>query len=80
LNIEKAGIPAALTGPVARGDIKTVERHIKAIGEKSPELLDLYNTLGFHTIGIAESKGTLSKKSADILKKITNRKDRKDSA
>jgi len=72
LNIEKAGIPAALTGPVARGDIKTVERHIKAIREKSPELLDLYNTLGFHTIGIAESKGTLSKKSADILKKISN--------
>lgn len=71
-NIEKAGIPAALTGPVARGDIETVERHIKAIGEKSPELLDLYNTLGFYTIDIAESKGTLSKKSADILKKISN--------
>ena len=72
-NIEKAGIPAALTGPIARGDIETVKRHIEAIGKKSPELLDLYNTLGFHTIGIAESKGSLSEKSADILKKITNK-------
>jgi len=70
-NIEKAGITEALTGPVARGDIETVKRHIEAIGEKLPELLDLYNTLGFHTIGIAQSKGTLSEKSADILKKIT---------
>lgn len=70
-NIEKAGIPAALTGPIARGDIETVEKHIEEIRKKSPELVDLYNTLGFHTIGIAESKGTLSKKSADILKKIT---------
>ncbi|MDL1962937.1 MAG: DUF2520 domain-containing protein [Deltaproteobacteria bacterium] len=70
-NIEKAGIPAALTGPVVRGDIETVKRHIEAIGEKTPELLDLYNTLGFYTIGIAESKGTLSEESADILKKIT---------
>ena len=71
-NIEKAGITEALTGPIARGDVETVKRHIEAIGEKSPELLDLYNTLGFHTIGIAEAKGTLSKKSADILKKIIN--------
>jgi predicted short-subunit dehydrogenase-like oxidoreductase (DUF2520 family) len=70
-NIEKAGIPAALTGPIARGDIETVERHIEAIGKKSPELLDLYNALGFHTISIAQLKGSLSKKSADILKKIT---------
>ena len=69
-NIEKAGIPAALTGPIARGDIETVKRHIEAIEKKSPELLDLYNTLGFHTIGIAESKGTLSKKSANILKSL----------
>ena len=71
-NIEKAGIPAALTGPIARGDIETVKRHIEEIRKKSPELLDLYNTLGFHTIGIAESKGTLSEKSADILKKLSN--------
>ena len=70
-NIEKAGIPAALTGPVVRGDIATVKRHIKAIEKKMPELLDLYNTLGFYTIGIAESKGALSEKSADILTKIT---------
>ncbi|MDL1967909.1 MAG: DUF2520 domain-containing protein [Deltaproteobacteria bacterium] len=70
-NIEKAGITEALTGPVARGDIETVKRHIEAIGEKSPELLDLYNTLGFYTISIAEAKGTLSEKYANILKKIT---------
>jgi predicted short-subunit dehydrogenase-like oxidoreductase (DUF2520 family) len=70
-NIEKAGIPSALTGPIARGDIETVKKHIEEIRRKSPELLDLYNALGFHTIDIAKSKGNLSEESADILRKIT---------
>lgn len=36
---------AALTGPIARGDLATVERHRKAIGERTPDLIQLYDTL-----------------------------------
>jgi predicted short-subunit dehydrogenase-like oxidoreductase (DUF2520 family) len=43
----------ALTGPIARGDEETVERHLEAIGETSPELLELYRVLAEHTRAIA---------------------------
>jgi len=69
-NIEKIGIPEALTGPIARGDVETVAKHIEAIGLKTPRLLDLYKTLGFHTIDVALAKGTLSESVAQQLKRI----------
>jgi predicted short-subunit dehydrogenase-like oxidoreductase (DUF2520 family) len=69
-NIEKVGIPAALTGPIERGDVQTIAKHVQEIGSKNPELLALYKTLGLHTIAIAEAKGTLSESAAEQLKKI----------
>ena len=69
-NIENVGIPAALTGPIVRGDVETVAEHVKEIGSKNPELLALYKTLGLHTITIAKAKGTLSESAAEQLQKI----------
>jgi len=37
--------PEALTGPIARGDEATVERHLAALGDTAPELLPLYEAL-----------------------------------
>ena len=37
--------PAALTGPIARGDAATVARHRAALGERTPDLLPLYDVL-----------------------------------
>lgn len=37
--------PRALTGPIARGDEETVQRHLQAIEAEMPELLDLYRAL-----------------------------------
>jgi predicted short-subunit dehydrogenase-like oxidoreductase (DUF2520 family) len=70
-NVEKVGIPEALTGPIVRGDVETVERHVEAIELKIPELIALYKTLGFHTVDIATARGTISKSSAQQLKEIT---------
>lgn len=69
-NIEKVGIPQALTGPIARGDIETVERHVREIGLKAPRLLSFYQALGFHTIEIAVARGTISETSAQALRRI----------
>lgn len=68
-NIETAGIPQALTGPIARGDAKTVSAHISTIDDLEPDVLLLYKTLGRATIQIAKAKGTLSEDAArEILK------------
>lgn len=45
--------PDALTGPIARGDRETVERHRAALAELSPELLDAYDALAAHTEAVA---------------------------
>jgi len=44
---------AALTGPIARGDEATVERHREAIAAAAPELLELYDALADRTRAIA---------------------------
>jgi len=70
-NIKKVGIPNALTGPIARGDVETVEKHVEEIESKAPELLPLYKMLGFYTVDIAAAKGTISESSTQQLKRIT---------
>ena len=69
-NIEKVGTQDALTGPIVRGDVKTVEKHLEEIGLKSPKLLMLYKILAFHTIDIAAARGAISESSVRELKSI----------
>lgn len=70
-NIGNVGVQKALTGPIVRGDTKTVEKHIEEIGLKRPELLALYKMLAFYTVDIAASSGSISKSSIKELKRLT---------
>ena len=72
-NIGAKGIPAALTGPIARGDVATVTAHLKAIEKDAPDLLQLYRCLGLYTVGLARAKGTLNKGAADKLAALLGR-------
>ncbi len=45
----------ALTGPIARGDEATVERHREALRRRAPELLDLYDALAERTRATASA-------------------------
>lgn len=69
-NIKKVGTTEALTGPVVRGDVKTVEDHIKEIKQKTPELAELYKILGYHTVTIAKKRGTLSEQAETDLVRL----------
>lgn len=44
----------ALTGPLQRGDIKTVAEHIKVLEEQMPQYAELYKVLGRHTLPLSE--------------------------
>jgi hypothetical protein len=54
-----------------RGDIAVLKEHITAMGQLSPELSELYGSLGRVALQIAELKGELSqerlKQVASIL-------------
>jgi len=58
---------AALTGPVARGDVETVAAHISALRAAAPEALPAYLALARLTADRALSAGTLSAPDAQRL-------------
>lgn len=66
-NIEAGGTEQSLTGPIARGDIGTVQGHLKALGESMPQLLGLYREMGLFTVDIALGNKTLSAGRAEEL-------------
>lgn len=48
---------AALTGPIERGDIETLERHLAALRRSAPVIEPLYRAAGRHTVDLAQRKG-----------------------
>jgi predicted short-subunit dehydrogenase-like oxidoreductase (DUF2520 family) len=50
--------PDALTGPIARGDVATVERHLEALRAIAPELVPVYESLAerARALGAAEAR------------------------
>ena len=69
-NIKNIGLPDCLTGPVARGDLGTIERHLSALEAKSPSLLITYKELGLQTIPIALAKGKINEQKAEEMKAL----------
>jgi predicted short-subunit dehydrogenase-like oxidoreductase (DUF2520 family) len=55
-NARALGPSAALTGPVARGDVETVRAHLAALADM-PEVLEVYRVLSMEAIPLAESAG-----------------------
>lgn len=52
-NLDERGLPDALTGPIARGDVVTVQRHMDALAARRPETAALYRDLGRTTMPLA---------------------------
>jgi predicted short-subunit dehydrogenase-like oxidoreductase (DUF2520 family) len=69
-NLEKVGLPGALTGPVSRGDLQTVESHLDTIQRLLPEYLKVYKRLGNLTAELARQAGTIKKEDYLKLKKL----------
>jgi predicted short-subunit dehydrogenase-like oxidoreductase (DUF2520 family) len=72
-NIETAGLPKCLTGPIARGDVATVRQHLAALQRYAPQLLPLYKELGAFTIPIGQEKGSLAAERAEELQTLLRR-------
>jgi predicted short-subunit dehydrogenase-like oxidoreductase (DUF2520 family) len=75
-NLEAVGLPAALTGPIARGDEGTVAAHLAWLdahaGDDVPPtravLRDAYIALARIALPLAEAKGTLAPETAARLR------------
>ncbi len=62
-NLRAVGLPEALTGPLARGDVGTIERHIRALDKHEPTLGDLYRRLGRATLPLAVAKWEMARET-----------------
>lgn len=69
-NLASAGVPAALTGPIARGDVDTVRRHLDALRAAAPELVDGYVAMALRTLVVARAKGTIGEEAAAALEHL----------
>lgn len=52
-NALKNGVNQALTGPIERGDVTTIEKHLSVISDKQKKI---YKSLGIQVLSIAENK------------------------
>ena len=69
-NIDSIGIPNCLTGPIARGDTGTINKHLEALEESAPAVLSTYRELGLQTIPVSLAKGRINQQQADELEII----------
>ena len=66
-SLERDGLPAALTGPLTRGDQTTVASHLDALQQASPALLPVYCHLSLAALPLARAKCALSPDAEDAL-------------
>lgn len=70
-NISTQGTVNSLSGPLARGDIQTIKRHMTALADTSPALsdtlLDCYTSLGKQALTLTQAQNVLGE---DVLNKL----------
>ncbi|MBC8031017.1 MAG: DUF2520 domain-containing protein [Pyrinomonadaceae bacterium] len=73
-NLRARAPSSALTGTFARGDIGTVERHLKALSQGSPgDALEVYKLLGLRSLQLAKENGLDPAKVKQITKLLKSK-------
>lgn len=60
----------ALTGPVSRGDVATIQTHLNELEEQLPHLVPVYKSLASETLRVAVRKGSVSAQDSALLMKL----------
>ncbi|MBI4199299.1 MAG: DUF2520 domain-containing protein [Chloroflexi bacterium] len=66
-SIVAQGPRKAATGPIARGDVGTVRRHLEVFAARAPQALALYCQAGLRLVAMVREAGTLSQERAQEL-------------
>ncbi len=69
-SIESAGIAGGMPGPVSRGDVGSVEKHVKSLAGMGPEMLAFYRVMCGITIPLAQSHGAIDEEKAARFKAL----------
>ncbi len=74
-NARALGIARALTGPMTRGDVGTLERHLATLRSDAPAVLPLYVAAAEREIALAEARGALAPAAAAAMRGSLARRD-----
>lgn len=74
-NARALGIARALTGPMTRGDIGTLDRHLATLRAHAPDVLPLYAAAAEREIRLAEGRGALAPEAAAAMRRSLARGD-----
>jgi predicted short-subunit dehydrogenase-like oxidoreductase (DUF2520 family) len=66
-NVERLGLPGALTGPVRRGDSVGVRRHFDVLVQRAPALVPLYSALVAAQLPLARALGEAPREAFDAV-------------
>jgi predicted short-subunit dehydrogenase-like oxidoreductase (DUF2520 family) len=69
-NVERLGLPEALTGPVRRGDATGVGKHLETLRRLSPELVSLYVAAGWTQLPLARALGDAPAEGFDAIAEV----------
>jgi predicted short-subunit dehydrogenase-like oxidoreductase (DUF2520 family) len=69
-NIQNVGLPDCLTGPIARGDLGTINKHLSTLQKENPDIASVYKMLGMATVPIALEKGKIDQTRASELRSL----------
>ena len=69
-SIESAGIAGGMPGPVSRGDLGSIEKHMQAMGELGEHTLDFYRVLCTSTIALAVERGSIDEARAGQFRAV----------
>jgi len=67
-NARAMGINAALTGPITRGDVGTLDAHLAELRARAPGVLELYLAAARRELALAEERGGLTPEAANALR------------
>ncbi|NLV85599.1 MAG: DUF2520 domain-containing protein [Clostridiales bacterium] len=68
-NIQEKGPIEALTGPIVRGDLNTINLHLQALEARLPSELDYYKSMSLKTVQMLENK-RLTHEQVEKLKQV----------
>lgn len=69
-NIERMGTAQAFTGPISRGDIETLKKHLHAIDSRCPDLSGVYRALGIQAVDLCLGEKPLSHEKKKQIKNL----------
>ncbi|HEU5072821.1 MAG TPA: Rossmann-like and DUF2520 domain-containing protein, partial [Polyangiaceae bacterium] len=69
-NVFEVGTTAALTGPIARGDVEVVRTQLEALSVADPELADAYRALGILAVDLSERQASAPPESLVQMRRL----------